>query len=284
MVSRLIWRGLLAGAVGGVLSFIFARIFAEPQIQAAIDYEGGRGAAQQALDQLAGQAPGPEEAEVFSRTIQADIGIGVGMVAFGIAMGALLAVAFIYCVGRTGNLRPRTLALFVAGGGFLGMYLVPFIKYPASPPAVGHDDTIGQRGAWYLAAVLLSVLILALAVWFGQRLQSRFGTFNASLLAGGAYLVVVSALILLLPAAGHFGDNVAIYGDHASETPLPLTDPNGTIVFPGFPADLLYSFRLYSITAQLILWAAIGLVFATTAERVLGRGAREREPAAPVAA
>jgi hypothetical protein len=273
MVPRLIGRGLLAGALGGLLAFVFARIFAEPQVQAAIDYEGGRSAAQEALDRLAGHEPGPAEAEVFSRTVQADIGIGVGMILFGVAMGALLAVAFVYCVGRTGALRPRTLALLVAGGGFVGLYLVPFLKYPANPPAVGHDDTIGERGAWYLAAVLASVVILGLAVWLGQRLRPRFGTWNSSLLAGGAYLVAVGVLILLLPSTGQLGDNVALYGDRATETPLPLTDPNGTIVFPGFPADLLWSFRLYSVAAQLILWTAIGLVFAPTAERVLGRGA-----------
>ena len=27
-----------------------------------------------------------------------------------------------------------------AGAGFLGVYLVPFLKYPASPPAVGSAD------------------------------------------------------------------------------------------------------------------------------------------------
>jgi hypothetical protein len=41
-------------------------------------------------------------------------------------------------------------------------------------------------------------------------------------------------------------------------------------VFPAFPADLLFDFRLYSVGAQLVLWATIGLVFAPMAERLLG--------------
>jgi hypothetical protein len=98
----------------GILAFIFARIFAEPQIQAAIDYESGRDAAQAVLDKAAGLTPEAAGPDLFSRTIQANVGIGVGMIAFGAAMGGLYAVAYILACGRTGNLRPRNLALLVA--------------------------------------------------------------------------------------------------------------------------------------------------------------------------
>src|SRR5947209_896864 len=134
MEKRIIWRGILAGALGGVLAFVFARIFAEPQIQKAIAYETARDAAQDALDKAAGQPVAVADPDVFSRTIQADVGIGVGLIFFGAAMGALFAVAYALYLGRAGNLRPRTLAVLVAGGGFVGMYLMPFLKYPANPP------------------------------------------------------------------------------------------------------------------------------------------------------
>ena len=48
MEKQIIWRGLLAGAVAGVLSFIFSRIFIEPVIERAIGYEDGIGAAHEA--------------------------------------------------------------------------------------------------------------------------------------------------------------------------------------------------------------------------------------------
>src|SRR5438105_2968641 len=134
MEKRLLLRGALAGVLAGLLAFVFARIFAEPQIQAAIDYESGRDAAQAALDKAPGLPTEPAGPDIFSRTIQANLGIDVGMIFFGIAMGALFAVVYTICVGRVGTIRPRTLALLVAAGGFLGVYLVPFIKYPANPP------------------------------------------------------------------------------------------------------------------------------------------------------
>jgi hypothetical protein len=272
--KKLILRGALAGAVAGLLAFVFARIFAEPQIQAAIDYESGRETAQNLLNKALGFAPGPPESEVFGRGLQANLGIGVGLVLFGLAMGALFAVTYAFCLGRVGNLRPRALSLLVAGGGFLGFYLVPFLKYPANPPSIGHGDTIRDRTNLYLLMVLASIVFLGLAVWLGHRLATRFGNWNASLLAGAAFIVAIGIVMALLPAFGHLAYNRANFGDHPTETPLPLTNPQGTIVYPGFSADLLFNFRLYSVAAQFILWGSLGLLFAPMAERLL-------TPAAP---
>jgi hypothetical protein len=212
---RFIVRGLLVGAIGGILAFVFARIFAEPQIQAAIDYESGRDAAQALLDRAAGITPEAAESDLFSRTVQANVGIGAGVIVFGAAMGGLYAVAYLLACGRTGNLRPRTLAL----------------------------------------------------------------------LAGPACVVALGIVMFALPSFGHLSANVHEYGRHATETPPPLRNPQGGIVYPGFPADVLFSFRLYSVAAQAIMWAAIGLCFAPMAERLLARAAGEpRSVEAPATA
>jgi hypothetical protein len=281
MEKRLILRGVLAGAIAGLLAFVFARIFAEPQIGRAISYENARDAAQAALDKAAGLPVDPAGPDLFSRTVQADVGIGVGLIAFGAAMGAIFAVVYTVCLGRVGNVRPRTLALLVAGFGFLGFYLVPFLKYPANPPAIGHEDTIKARTGLYLIMVVCSITLLALAVWLGQRLKGRFGTWNATLLAAAAFAVAIGVVIALLPPLGHLASNREQYGNHATETPLPLTDAHGRIVYPGFPADVLFMFRFYSVAAQLLLWSTIGLVFAPLAERVLSPTRDGRRASAP---
>jgi hypothetical protein len=267
--KKLILRGMLAGGIAGLLAFVFARIFAEPKIQAAINYESARDAAQDALDKAQGISAPPPGPDIFSRTIQANLGIGVGIVAFGIAMGALFAVAYCVCLGRVGRLKPRSISLLVAAGGFLGMYLVPFIKYPANPPSIGHPDTIGTRGALYLTMVLCSVAFLIGAVLLGQRLRSRVGNWNASLIAGASFIIAIGIVMISLPSLGELAFNRANFGKVGTETPPPLRDASGKIVFPGFPADILFTFRLYSVGAQLILWTAVGLVFAPLADRVL---------------
>jgi predicted cobalt transporter CbtA len=269
MEKKLILRGIIVGAVAGLLAFVFARVFAEPQIHKAVDYESGRDAAQAALDKAAGLPAAAADPGLFSRTVQADVGIGVGMIFFGMAMGALFAVAYAVCLGRVGNLRARNLALLVAGGGFLGIYLVPFLKYPANPPAIGHEDTIKDRTGLYLVMVVCSLGFLVGAALLGRRLRPRFGNWNATLLAAGVFIVAIGVVMAVLPAVGHLAYNKENFGDHATETPLPLTDGGGRIVYPGFPADVLFSFRCYSVAAQLLLWAVIGLCFGPLAERVL---------------
>jgi hypothetical protein len=115
--------------------------------------------------------------------------------------------------------------------------------------------------------------------WLGKRLQPRFGTWNASLIAGGVFIAATAVVMLILPSFGELAANA--HSHQATETPGPLTDPSGRIVYPGFPADVLFLFRLYSVGAQLVLWATIGLVFAPLAERLLGgqKPARAAEPA-----
>lgn len=119
------------------------------------------------------------------------------------------------------------------------------------------------------------------AVWLGKTLSPRLGDWNASLIAGAVF--VVGIVMLILPSFGELDFNRANNGDFATETPQPLRDASGDIVFPGFPADTLFTSRLYSVGAQVILWSALGLIFATLAERLLapeGRTPSEREPVA----
>jgi hypothetical protein len=268
MEQRIILRGLLAGAIGGVLAFIYARIFAEPVIQRAIDYESGRDDAMAELAKAAGLTPEGDGPDIFSRTIQANIGIGFGMLLFGLAMGGIFAVVYCVAVGRVGDIRPSTLALLVGGGLFLGFYLVPFVKYPPNPPSIGHPETIKDRSGLYLLMVVLSLLFLLGAIWLGKRLAARFGNWTATLLACAAFIVAIGIVMLLLPSLGQLASNVHEYGSYATETPQPLTDKSGAIVYPGFPADDLYLFRFHSLIAQLILWTTISVGFASVVDRL----------------
>ncbi|AFM19407.1 putative cobalt transporter subunit (CbtA) [Mycolicibacterium chubuense NBB4] len=254
MERQIIWRGLLAGAAAGVLAFLFARIFVEPQINRAIDYEDGIGAAHEAMSH-GGHSHG-EAGGGFTRAVQTNIGMGLGVLAFSVAIGALFAVIFAVAYGRVGDVSARLLAVYVAGGMLLSLYVVPGLKYPASPPALGLDETIQQRTLLYVLMVALSAALFAGAVYLGRRLAARLGAWNATLAAGGAYLVAMAAVMLVLPTI--------------DETPGPLVDDAGRVVYEGFPADVLYHFRLYSLGTQVVVYATIGLVFAALVSRLLG--------------
>ncbi|GAA4874029.1 CbtA family protein [Actinomycetospora straminea] len=272
-------RGVVAGAVAGLVAWVFALLFAEPQVEAAIAYEEGRGEAEEALATAAGAVPaGGAEEEVVSRGVQATIGLGVGMVAIGIALGLLFAVVYTLLHGRVA-LRPRVLALVVAGAGFLTIYATPFVKYPASPPAVGSDETIGDRTALYLVMVIGSLLFLVAAVAVARLVRGRIGTWNAVLVGGVVYVALSAVLTTVLPGLGELTINAVENGPRVSETPLPLRDASGAILYPGFDADVLYHFRVASFAAQALLWGVLGLAFGALVERRLAKGeVGERTP------
>lgn len=278
-VKDFVLRGALAGIAGGLVAWLFALVFAEPLIDAAIGYEEGRGAAEAALS---GTTPGAEE-EVVSRGIQGTLGLGIGAVALGLALGLLFAVAYTLLHGRVA-LRPRTLALVTALAGFVAVYLVPFLKYPANPPAVGNDATIGDRAGLYLVMVVGSVVLAVGAAVLASRLRERLGTFHAVLVGLVAYVVLAGVLMSLLPALGMLTTDVAQDGPRLTETPLPLRNGAGVIVFPGFDPDVLYGFRLYSVAAQALLWGVLGLVFGALAERLTARAGATSPTAEPTPA
>lgn len=297
MEIRVVLRGALSGFIAGVFGFVFARIFAEPVINKAITYEYGRDSVLAMLNRAAGRPVTPDGPEIFSRHIQSTIGVATGILAFSTAMGALIAVAYLVLHGRFG-VRPRQLAWMIAGFGFLGIYLLPFVKYPANPPAIGHMFTIGIRSQLYLTMVAGSLVLLGLAVVLARRLTPRLGVRNAVLLSGLAFLVVYSVLIGLLPSLGDLGANIAQssqfgYARAATETPQPIvnvlrhpltaggrTYAPGQLVYPGFSADVLWKFRWYSILNQLLIWTVIALVFGALLERMAGppRPAPQAEP------
>ncbi|BBY26193.1 CbtA family protein [Mycolicibacterium sediminis] len=257
MEKQIIGRGLLAGALAGVFAFVFARIFVEPAIESAIGYEDGIGAAHEAMETAAGVAGHSHGADGggFSRAIQMNIGMGIGVLAFSVAIGALFAVVFAVTYGRVGNVSAKLLSLYVAGGMLLSLYVVPSLKYPASPPALSLDETIRQRTLLYLLMVVLSAALLVGAVYLARQLRDRLGAWNSALAGAGAYVVAVAVLMLVLPTI--------------DETPGPLVDDAGTIVYEGFPADVLYDFRLYSLGTQVVMYATIGLAFAALVSKLL---------------
>ena len=260
MEKHIIGRGLVAGALAGVIAFVFARIFVEPVIDRAIGFEDGVGEAHEAMH--GGHEHG---AEVFTRGVQANIGLGFGVIAFSVAMGALFAVVFAVAYGRVGSVSARVLSLYVAGGMLLSLYVVPALKYPANPPAVSLEETIRQRTLLYLLMVVLSAALFVGAVYLGRQLAQRLGAWNATLAAAGSYIAAIAVVMLILPTI--------------DETPGPLRDNAGNIVYEGFPADDLYQFRLYSLGTQVVMWTTIGLVFAVLAARLLDEKRRDVVPA-----
>src|SRR5580704_19030852 len=97
MVGKLLVRGMLAGIAAGLLTFGFARLVGEPQVDQAISFE-------EKADAAKGEAPEPE---LVSRGTQAGLGLLTGVVTYGAAFGGLFSLVFAYAYGRVGALSAR---------------------------------------------------------------------------------------------------------------------------------------------------------------------------------
>ena len=243
MVGNLLLRGMIAGALAGILVFAFAHTFGEPLVDQAIAFE-------EAAATAAGEAAEPE---IVSRATQAGIGLFTGVMAYGIAVGGLFALAFAFVHGRFSKLSARGTAGVIAIAAFVAIILVPGIKYPANPPAVGNPDTIGVRTELFFLMIVVSVAALVAAVALARNLAARFGIWNGVIVAGVAYVVFIGLVQYLLPPINEVPEN--------------------------YSAAVLWSFRTTSLGMHVILWSVLAVVFGFLAEKRLATRSAIGRPA-----
>ena len=246
-------RGLLAGLLAGFATFAVAYLVGEPHVQTAIDIEESAAApAPASSTQPQGATASPvlvqthsggaeDEGTVVSRHNQRTWGLLTGTLGLGTALGGIVALVSAGLVGRLGRLDPGQITAFTALAGFVAVALVPFLKYPASPPAVGNPDTIGGRTGLFFLYLLISVLAAVAATLLARHLWRDRGAYLAVVAGIGLYLLVVVLAGALLPTVNEIGD---------------------------FPADTLWYFHRASIITQATTWGVIGVALAGMVNRL----------------
>jgi hypothetical protein len=244
--GSLLWRGMIVGFVAALLSFGLLKVVGEPAVDRAIAFESAmdeaKAKAQHDAAVAKGETPPPPEPdyEIVSRPVQAGIGLFTGVTTYNLAFGGLFALAFAILYGRMGDFSPRVTAALIAISGFLAVYAVPILKYPANPPSIGNPDTIGLRTAIYFGMMLLSFGSMIAAWNVRNRLVDQLGAWNATLVGAAVYIVAVIIFALVMP--------------RLNEVP------------EGFPAVVLWQFRMASLGAQAIMWTVLGLGFGAWVE------------------
>lgn len=239
MVWPLVKRGLLCGAIAGLVAGVFAFVFGEPLVQDAIDIEEAA-SAQAALTPVLGHISDWGVSRPEQRG-----GLFLATMLYGTAVGAIFALVFALVRGRGAERTDWQLATRLAAVLFLALVLVPFLKYPANPPAVGDPETITKRTWSYLAMLAGSGVAMWAAARVAWSVPDDARPWRKPLLAGGTFVALVAFLALVLPGI--------------QEVP------------ESFPAALLWEFRLSSIGTQLVLWTALGLGYGIASVRAQSR-------------
>jgi hypothetical protein len=234
-MGQLVLRGFIVGIVAGLLAFGWAKVFGEPAVTTAINFEAAQDEAKAAAAVAAGKPAPEDDPVIFSRSVQSGLGLLTGMVVAGAGLGCLFAVLFAFANGRVGRLGAAPTSALLAFFGLLSVYVIPALKYPANPPSVGEPDTIKYRTGLYFVMLAISIAATLGALRLRRSLVPRYGAWNGSLLALGAYLVVITAVFVFLPGVNE----------------VPAT----------FPAVTLWDFRIASLGIQTVLWGSIGVLF-----------------------
>ncbi len=220
-------RALTAGMAVGVLMGAYMYFVVEPTVDEAIEVEESLVASQPV-------EPGAEDDEpLFDRDEQTAGGVAANLTYAGV-VSCIFGVVFARLRHRLPGATDLVRSVWLAAVSFGAVALMPAIKYPANPPAVGDPDTVDERTVQYLGVIVLSVVaavgLFRVAKMMGQRMDR-----STQIVAMTAITAVVYGLILVL---------------------LPGTPDT---IAPEVPAALVWEFRIRSLGGLAILWAGLGL-------------------------
>ncbi len=239
-------RGALSGVLSGLASAAVIWLVVEPVIRRALAIEDARGehahgGGQSGLGLPASLLAHGGDEPLVSRTAQVVAG-GVTAVLVGLAVGVVFAVVFARMRDRLPGRGDLARAFVLTAVGFAAVSLLPGLKMPANPPAVGDPDTVGQRTTLYVLVLLLGVALALAVPTLHRALAGRVEPPTRWALDVLAVVVGVALVFALVPG-----------------TP--------DVVSADVPGDLLWDFRLASLAQLATMWLTLGISFGLLMER-----------------
>lgn len=216
---------LLAGAIAGTILGAINQVAVEPYIDHAVELE------MQNTNQSSSQIINPAEFTAY-RLWQRGGEMLAGTI-LGLSIGSLFGIVFAYTHSSVPGSNNKKKALIVASIMWFVLFLMPALKYPANPPAVGDPETIYYRQSLYVAFLVISGFS-ALGLAFLYRKMGALNIKKAIIPA--AYAAIISGAYLAMPA-----------------NPDPINAP----------MDLVMGFRITSAITISMFWGLLGVIFGT---------------------
>ena len=215
---------LLAGAIAGTILGAINQVAVEPYIDRAVELETHN--ANQSSQII-------NSAEFTAYRLWQRGGEIVAGTILGLSIGSLFGIVFAYTHSSVPGSNNKKKALIVAGIMWFVLFLMPALKYPANPPAVGDPETIYYRQSLYVAFLAISGFS-ALGLAFLYR---KMGALNIKkAIIPVAYAAIISGAYLAMPA-----------------NPDPINAP----------MDLVMGFRITSAITISMFWGLLGVIFGT---------------------
>jgi predicted cobalt transporter CbtA len=217
-----IFISLFSGAISGLILAGMNLIVVEPFIDKAIGFETARHIA-------AGEHIDMNQQNSYRLWQKSSTFIAGSII--GMAYGSLLGIVYSF-IGKflpfSGDIKKT---IFLSLVIYSVMFLIPFLKYPGNPPAVGNPDTIYLRESLYLGYLAVSTIsALGLGILFYKFRAVK----HISIIIPLIFAVIISGAFVVFP-------------------------PNPDKI--SLPMDLVNSFRIVSASTQLGFWIVLGIIF-----------------------
>lgn len=186
---------LVAGASAGMIHGTINMFFANPYLEMAIEVEN------QALFSSGLAIDTPEfRAEYESYREWQRGGQVVASVVLGMAFGALFGVVFMLSNRALPGKSNLAKAVMLAGIMWFALYVVPFVKYPPTPPAVGDPETITLRIILYVVLVAASGVCAIGSAKVYSYLTRHLAARHAALAGISCYAILTAGMCIALPS------------------------------------------------------------------------------------
>jgi predicted cobalt transporter CbtA len=224
---------LVSGAIAGTILGIINQVIVEPYIDKAIDIEIKNAAITE------GKVINPSEMSGY-RIWQKGGEIVAGTI-LGTSLSALFGIVFIYIRTSLPGSSNKKKALALAGIIYLVLFIIPALKYPANPPAVGDPETIYYRQTLYVTFIVISGFSALMLAFIYRTLGNRLSIITKNIIFPLIYAAIIAGAYLALPPNPDKITNVSM--------------------------DLVQGFRISSVFTMGIFWGMIGIIFGSMWDR-----------------
>jgi Probable cobalt transporter subunit (CbtA) len=215
---------LISGAIAGTILGLINQLLVEPYIDQAIEIE--------VRNTVASGEP-VDRGELIQYRIWQKQGEIVAGTILGASVAALFGIVYAYSRSSLPGSNNKKKALILAGFMFFVIFLIPALKYPSNPPAVGDPETIGYRESLYIGMLVISGFT-ALCVSILYRSLGHEWSASRKIIVPAIYAVIVALAFVVLPANP---DEITI------------------------SSDLLMDFRMGTALTMGIFWGILGILF-----------------------
>jgi predicted cobalt transporter CbtA len=220
---------LLSGAIAGTLLGLINQILVEPFVDDAIEIE---------TQNMISEGKTVDRQEVNSVRLWQKGGEIVAGTILGTSIGALFGLVFVYARNSLLGSSDLKKGLILAGIMFFVLFLVPTLKYPSNPPAIGDPETIVYRQSLYVGMLAISGFsALGLALLYRSINQKESKKAFIPLI----YAAIVAIAFIIFPPNP---DHITI------------------------SMDLVMNFRIVSTLTMGIFWGSLGIVLGSFWDKV----------------